>query len=155
MKRWERSYACEGRLKFSHSVRRQVQDNKERRHDGPDLYLPEEDLLGVGTASSPRLDRVRGDKDVDVYDQNGMAMVRANGKGIWLFTDEEIQRTRFEGWAWKIQRGTPMPAKPGLNNDHPGHFMICPLTEMSVREYKNLLASLAAVCEKTMKVPLR
>ncbi len=33
--------------------------------------------------------------------------------------------------------------------------MICPLTEMSVREYKNLLASLAAVCEKTMKVPLR
>jgi len=81
--------------------------------------------------------------------------VRANGKGISLFTDEEIQRTRFEGWAWKIPRETSMPAKLGLNNDHPGHFMICPLTDMSVREYKNLLASLAAVCEKTMKVPLR
>ncbi len=123
--------------------------------DGSYLYLAEEDPFRVGTASSPRLDRVREDKDVDVYDQNGMAMVRANGKGISLFTDEEIQRTRFEGWAWKIPRGTSMPAKLSLNNDHPGHFMICPLTDMSVKEYKNLLASLAAVCEKTMKVPLR
>ena len=52
-------------------------------------------------------------------------------------------------------KGTSMPAKLGLNNDHPGHFMICPLTDMSVREYKNLLASLAAVCEKTMKVRQR
>ena len=90
-----------------------------------------------------------------MYDRNGIVMVRANGKGISLFTEDEIRRTRFEGWAWKIPHGTAMPPGLGLNNDHPGHYLICPLNDMPVAEYKALLSKLALACERVMKVPVR
>ena len=123
--------------------------------DVPYLYLFQVDLFRVGNSESPRIDRVRANKDVDVYEQNGILMVRANGKGISLFTEEAIKQTRFEGWAWKIPRGTPLPSGLGLFNDHPGHFMICPVNNMLVDEYKALLSKIALACERVMKVPVR
>ena len=121
----------------------------------PYLYLFQVDLFRVGNKESPRIDKVRVNKDVDVYERNGSLMVRANGKGISLFTEEEIQQTRFEGWAWRIPRGTPIPSDLWLFNDHPGHFMICPISDMSVDEYKALLSRIALACERVMKVPVR
>lgn len=121
----------------------------------PYLYLAQVDLFRVGNSESPRMDRVRINKDIDIYEQNGIPMVRANGKGISLFTEEEIQQTRFEGWAWKIPHGTPMPNGLGLFNDHPGHFMLCPISSMPVDEYKALLSKIALTCERVMKVPVR
>ena len=83
------------------------------------------------------MDKVRLNKDIDIYERNGIPMVRANGKGISLFTEVEIQRTRFEGWAWRIPSGTPMPSGLGLFNGHPGHFMICPIVRRNLFRNKS------------------
>ncbi len=81
-------------------------------------------------------------------------MVKANAKGISLFTEADLSRTRFEGWAWKIPHGTPMPTGLGLVNDHGGHFMACPVTDMPVDKYKTLLSELALACKRVRKVPV-
>lgn len=121
----------------------------------PFLYLAEVDLFRIGTAESPRLDKVRENKDVDLYDRNGITVIRANGKGISLFTEEEIRRTRFSGWVWKIPRGTPMPTGLGLYNDHENHYMICPIKDVTVGEYKARLGKIASTCERVMKIDVR
>ena len=121
----------------------------------PFLYLAEVDLFRVGTAESPRLDKVRENKDVDLYDRNGVTVIRANGRGIALFTEEEIRRTRFNGWVWKIPHGTPMPSGLGLYSDHANHYMICPIKDMPVNEYKELLSAIASKCERVMKIVVR
>lgn len=123
--------------------------------DIPFFYLAQMDLFRIGTADSPRLERIRTNRDVDLYERNGITMVRANGKGVSLFTEEEIRKTRFEGWAWKVPHGTQMPSGLGLHDDHKGHYMICPVSDVSVDEYKALLNKIALACERVMKVPLR
>lgn len=120
----------------------------------PFLYLAEIDLFRIGNSESPRLDRVRA-VDIDTYDRNGIRMVRANGKGISVFTEADLSRARFEGWVWKIPHGTQMPLGLGLINDHGGHFMICPISDMPLDEYKALLSKLALLCERVRKMPGR
>jgi hypothetical protein len=45
------------------------------------LYLLEEDLYRLGNSTSPKLNNVRP-QDVDTYENNGILMVMANGKGV-------------------------------------------------------------------------
>ena len=118
----------------------------------PFLYLTEVDLFRIGTAESPRLDKVRENKDVDLYQRNGVNLIRANGKSVSLFTEDEIRRTRFNGWIWKIPQGTPTPSGLGLYSDHKNHYMLCPVRDMTVNEYKALLGTLASTCERVMKI---
>lgn len=73
----------------------------------PFLYLTAVDLYRIGNSESPKLDRVRA-VDIDTYDRNGIKMIKANEKGISLFTESDLTKTRFEGWAWKKPHGTAM-----------------------------------------------
>jgi hypothetical protein len=116
------------------------------------LYSFAEDLFRLGNATSPRLDHVR-DVDVDIFERNGIPMVRVNGKGISLFNLEELNRRNSKGWVWKIPLGTQLP--PGLairpDPESPGHFFLCPISDMTMKTYKDLLSKLDRYSEKTGK----
>ena len=120
-------------------------------NDVPYLYLFEEDLFRIGNASTAKLDNVRED-DVDTYEVNRVQIVIANGKGISLFSEQGLSRARRGGWLWKIPRGTPMPSGLALHNDHGSHFMICPLRDMPMFQFKGLLCEIAKYCAPLRKV---
>jgi hypothetical protein len=90
------------------------------------LYLSQDDLYRFGNSTSPRLDHVRSN-DVDLYENNGVVHVRANGKGISLLTEQEAQQK--PDWLWLVPRNTPMPPGFALNPDRPGHFSLCPVSD--------------------------
>lgn len=119
------------------------------------LYLLDEDLYRLGNSSSPKLHNVRL-KDVDTYEDNGILMVHANGKGISLFNLQELQRreSSLTGWVWKIPQGTLPP--PGLavrpDSASPGHFFLCPVSVMTMDRYRALLSELVLHCERTRKI---
>lgn len=112
------------------------------------LYLSQDDLYRFGNSISPRLDHVRSN-DVDLYENNGIVLVRANGKGISLLSEEEARRK--PGWLWLIPRNTPMPVGLALNPDRPGHFALCPVSDMTVDRSRTLLSELAVCCQRVRK----
>ena len=73
------------------------------------LYMLDEDLYRLGNATSPKLQNVRPD-DVKTYERNGVVMVRADGFGISLGTEQSIERMNWHNaWLWKIPANFPMP----------------------------------------------
>jgi len=67
------------------------------------LYLSQDDLYRFGNSGSPRLDEIRPN-DVDIYELNGIAHVRANGKGISLLTEQGAAHK--PGWLWRVPENT-------------------------------------------------
>lgn len=116
-----------------------------------DLYLAPEDLFRLGNATDPRLTHIRRPKDIDTVEMNGLLVVIANGKGISLATEERISKSPVSGWVWKISKGTQMPKGLRLINDRPGHYSICPVSNMTLDEFKGLLSKLALKCQKVLK----
>lgn len=116
-----------------------------------DLFMAPEDLYRLGNATSPRLTNVRRPKDIDTIEVNGILMVVANGKGVSLFTKQRLDATPMSGWVWKIPRNTIVPSGLKLINDRPGHYSICPASNMPLEEFKGLLAKLALKCQKVFK----
>lgn len=116
-----------------------------------DLYLAPEDLFRLGNATDPRLTNIRRPKDIDTIEINGLLVVIANGKGISLATEERISKSPVSGWVWKISKGTHMPQGLRLINDRPGHYSICPMSNMPLDEFKGLLSKLALKCQKVFK----
>ena len=112
------------------------------------LYLSQEDLYRFGNSSSPRLDHVRNN-DVDLYEVNAIMHIRANGKGISLLTEQDAARK--PGWLWRIPKNTPMVPGLALNPDRPGHFSLCPVTDMTLDKYRALLSELALHCQRVRK----
>jgi hypothetical protein len=119
------------------------------------------DLYRLGNATSPRLHNVRPD-DVTTYEINGVVMVRANGFGISLGTEQRIQRMNWHNsWPWKIPANFPMPQGLALNPDrdsirHPGDapddYFLCPQSYMPLSEYVALLSKLALKLERVKKL---
>ena len=103
------------------------------------LYLAEEDLYRLGNATTPKLDHVRTEssKDVDTYLQNGLLIVRANGRGISLLT-EAGAASRRDAWLWIVPKNTPMPPGLALNHDTTDHYHLCPAFDMTLDEYRAL-----------------
>jgi hypothetical protein len=116
-----------------------------------DLYFAPEDLYRLGNAQHPRLTNVRRPKDVDVFEINGIDVVVANGKGISLSTKDHLEKTPMTGWVWKIMKGTAMPSGLKLLNDRPGHYSICPVSNMPLDHFIGLLSNLALHCQKVFK----
>ena len=129
----------------------------------PYLYLLDEDLYRLGNATSPKLAQVRVSKDVDTYEQNGIVMVRSNGGGVSLITEERLQRerARYTGsYLWKLPAGFPLP--PGLvlfpdtrdlrPGQEPDHYLLGPQSDMPVSEYVALLSKLALQLERVQKL---
>jgi hypothetical protein len=112
------------------------------------LYLSQDDLYRFGNSTSPRLDHVRSN-DVDLYVLDGVPRVRANGKGISLLT--ELEAARKPGWLWRIPKSTALPPGLALNPDRPGHFALCPVSDMTVDRYRALLSELARHCLRVRK----
>lgn len=115
------------------------------------LYFAPEDLFRLGNSSGPRLTNVRRPKDVDTTEINGICVVIANGKGISLSTKSRLDKTPMSGWVWKIGRGTQMPVGLKLINDRPGHYAVCPISNMALDEFIGLLSKLALKCQKVFK----
>jgi len=116
-----------------------------------DLFLAPEDLFRLGNTTSPRLTNVRRPKDIDTIEVNGIAVVVANGKGVSLATKDRLDKTPVVGWVWKIAKGTQMPIGLKLINDRPGHYSICPQSNMPLDEFIGLLSKLAMKCQKVFK----
>jgi hypothetical protein len=68
-------------------------------------------LYRLGNATSPKLDHLRA-RDVDTCERNGIVMVRSNGNGISLVTEQRLQRDReyLRGsYAWRLPANFPIP----------------------------------------------
>ncbi len=116
-----------------------------------DLFLAPEDLYRLGNSTDPRLTHLRQPKDIDTVAINGIIVAVANGKGISLSTKSRMETTQMSGWVWKIGKGTPMPIGLRLINARPGHYSLCPVSNMPLDEFKGLLAKLALKCQKMSK----
>ena len=116
------------------------------------LYMLDEDLYLLGNANSPRLDHVR-QVNVDTYDHNHILMVRANGLGISLGAERYFNKMRISGWLWRVPAHTPLPqglaANPDPNPAKAGHFLLYPVSDMTMDKYRALLSELALRCERT------
>jgi hypothetical protein len=98
---------------------------------------------------------------VSIYDRNGIAMVRANGFGVSLITEERLKKQRPGSYAWKLPANFPMPHGLGLNPDTrflkpgqkpPDHYFLCPISDMTLGEYTALLSKLALSLERVRKL---
>jgi len=69
-----------------------------------DLFLAPEDLFRLGNASDPRLTHVRRPKDVDTMEVNGITVVIANGKGIFLSTKDRIEKSQWLAGCGRLPR---------------------------------------------------
>lgn len=119
------------------------------------LYLVAEDLYRLGNASAARLDHVRS-QDVDLFEQNGVPMVRSNGKGISLLTEARMARVRGGGWVWKIPRQAQLveglAISPDADPTNTGHLLLCPRRDMPLAQYQALLAEMGGRCERIRKL---
>ena len=116
-----------------------------------DLFMAPEDLFRLGNATSPRLTHMRRPKDIDTIEINGITVVISNGKGISLSTKDRLEKAPMSGWVWKIAKATQIPIGLKLLNDRPGHYSICPISNMPLDEFVGLLSKLAMKCQKVFK----
>lgn len=88
----------------------------------PYLYLLDEDLYRLGNAASPKLHNARPGKDIETYDRNSIVMVRSNGQGISLITEErfERERARHRLLPLEIARKFPLAFGPRVIAGHQG-----------------------------------
>ncbi len=119
------------------------------------LYLLADDLYRVGNSEKPRLENVRPN-DIQTYERNGLQMVRANGRGISLGTEQYLSALNVTGWLWKIPAKTALPLGlvivPDPDPRKGGHFLLCPNSDMTMDKYKGLLSELALHCERIRKI---
>ena len=82
------------------------------------------DLFRRGNAGSPRMDNVRLDKDIAVYEEDNTIWVRETvgeemkSGGISTFSQKGIGKN----W-WKIDAGTEIPQDLELVNDRGNHWL--------------------------------
>ena len=103
-------------------------------------------LYRQGNASSPRMDNVRPNKDIAVYEQQDElwvmltlgegrlsgGMSRSGGISTW--------ESPGSGKTWyKLDLGTDIPPELELVNDRPGHWLFQPSRPMTLEKYKEAL----------------
>ena len=122
------------------------------RRSGVLLQGADEDLYRLGNSTSSRLDHVREETDVQTYERNGVKFVRATSEGISLLSEERAALVKRGGWLWKLPARLPLPIGLVLNNDRPGHFALCPASDMTIDEYRTLLSKVAGHCERIKRL---
>jgi hypothetical protein len=115
-----------------------------------EFFLVPEQVFRVGNANSPRMHMVRP-SEVDVTEINGVKVIIANGRGVSLYTLDELNRTTLTGWVWKFRPNTSIPQGLRLVNDKPGHFCVAPMSNMPVDLYKGLLEQMGMKAEKVWR----
>jgi hypothetical protein len=89
--------------------------------------------------------------EVDLTEINGIKIVIANGRGVSLYTKEELETTTLTGWVWKFRAKTPIPFELKLVNDKHGHYCVAPIMNMPVDYYKGLLEKMGMNAEKVWR----
>ncbi|MFC6633553.1 hypothetical protein [Microbulbifer taiwanensis] len=115
-----------------------------------EFYIVPEEVFRVGNGSGPRMHMVRP-SEVDVTEVNGVKVIIANGRGVSLYTQDELNATTLTGWIWKFKAQTQIPQGLKLVNDKPGHFCVAPVSNMPVDLYKGLLEQMGMKAEKVWK----
>ncbi|MBK9991045.1 MAG: hypothetical protein IPP19_09995 [Verrucomicrobia bacterium] len=123
------------------------------------LFMLPTELYRVGSSSSPKLDRVRIPRDIaftNTYQENGMVWIRAGLHGASLFTlngiKEKMQFFDPEDMVWQLPRTINVPFGLGMKNDHSDHYVIHPLQNMPLDEFKGKVAELAKQAKAFIKV---
>lgn len=115
-----------------------------------EFYLIPEEVFRVGNGSGPRMHMVRS-SEVDTTDVNGVKVIIANGRGVSLYSQDELSNTTLTGWVWRFGAHTPIPQGLKLVNDKLGHFCVAPTTNMPVDLYKGLLEQMGMKAQKVWK----
>lgn len=115
-----------------------------------EFYIVPEEVFRVGNGSSPRMHMVRP-SEVDITEVNGVKVIIANGRGVSLYTKDELDRTSLTGWIWKFRAQTMIPQGLKLVNDKAGHFCVAPIQNIPVDLYKGLLEQMGMKAEKAWK----
>lgn len=123
------------------------------------LYLLPTELYRVGSNTSPKLDRVRIPRDVsfaNTYEENGMVWIRAGLHGVSLFTlegiKEKMQYFDPNDMVWQLPQTIRVSFGLGIKNDHGHHYVIHPLQNMPLDEFKGKVAELAKQAKAFIKV---
>ena len=89
--------------------------------------------------------------EVDTIEVDGIRVIIANGRGVSLYTLDELNNTSLTGWVWKFRSNTQIPSGLKLVNDKPGHYCVAPTHNMPVDLYKGLLEQMGMKAEKVWK----
>lgn len=106
------------------------------------------DLYRRGSASSPKMDNVRPDRDIAVYENNNevWVMETIGGEspgGISTFA----KLGKGKNW-WKLDAGAKIPAELELINDRGTHWLWKPSQTMPMSKYKAALQIIAEYLKK-------
>jgi len=93
------------------------------------------DLYRRGSASSPRMDNVRGGKDIHSFERDSVLWVAARSGGVSTFSTQSFGKN----W-WRLPRGYSYPDTLYVVNDHGNHYNWEPNVDMPFSEYVALLA---------------
>jgi hypothetical protein len=115
-----------------------------------EFFIIPEDVFRVGNANSPRMNFPRA-SEVDLTEINGVKIVIANGRGVSLYTKEELEATTLTGWIWKFRANTPIPFELKLVNDKQGHYCVAPTMNMPVDLYKGFLEKMGMYAERVWR----
>ena len=116
------------------------------------LYFAEETLYRIGNGSSSRIASVR-DREIDTIQINGIEVVKANGRGVSLYSREGLDLAPLSGWVWEIPPNYKFPVGLKLiKDDSPlGHYTVAPAANMPKSQFIGLLEQVALVCKKAFK----
>ncbi len=97
-------------------------------------------LYRQGNASSPRMDNVRPNKDITVYEQQDELWVMPTLEEGKLSGGISTFESPGSGKNWyKLDLGTDIPPELELVNDRPGHWLFQPSRPMTLEKYKEAL----------------
>lgn len=115
-----------------------------------EFFMVPEEVFRVGNADTSRLHIVRP-SEVDITEMNGVKIIIANGRGVSLYTKEELDNTSLTGWVWKFTAHTLIPQGLKLVNDKPGHYCVAPTQNIPIDLYKGLLEQMGLRAQKVWK----
>ena len=106
-------------------------------------------LYRQGNATSPRMDNVRANKDVAIFEESGVIWVLASSSdgrspgGISTFANSGIGKN----W-WRLDAGSEIPNELKLINDHDNHWLWQPSQVMTIYTYQTALTIIGALFTK-------
>jgi hypothetical protein len=115
-----------------------------------EFFIVPTEVFRMGNSSSPRMNMVRA-SEIDTTEINGICAIIANGRGVSIYTKQELENTNLTGWVWRFPANTLLPIGLKLVNDKPGHYCVAPTHNMPLDLYKGLLEDMGMKAEKVWR----
>ncbi len=117
-----------------------------------EFFIFPEEVYRMGNSGSHRLTVIRP-TEINTREVKGVTMVKANNRGVSVYTLEGLKAEQLTGFAWKFKKNTPVVKDLKLvSDDKPGHYVLAPAREMPLDTYKGLLEEMGVKCDKYLKV---